>query len=71
MLKLENQAHSYLVHKLENLLICCVYLQVICNLHTACADRTDIREMVLEFSKSFELHKTKVCYPFLYGSLLL
>ncbi|VAH71688.1 unnamed protein product [Triticum turgidum subsp. durum] len=34
--------------------------EIICNLHTACADRTDIREMVLEFSKSFELHKTKV-----------
>ena len=70
MLKLENQAHSYLVHKLENLLICYVYLQVIRNLHTACADRIDIVKMVLEFSKSVELHKTEVCYPFLYCSLL-
>uniref|UniRef100_A0A8R7Q971 Methyl-CpG-binding domain-containing protein 9 n=2 Tax=Triticum urartu TaxID=4572 RepID=A0A8R7Q971_TRIUA len=34
--------------------------EVIRNLRTACADRTDIVEMILEFSKSFELHKTEV-----------
>uniref|UniRef100_A0A8R7UAC7 Methyl-CpG-binding domain-containing protein 9 n=1 Tax=Triticum urartu TaxID=4572 RepID=A0A8R7UAC7_TRIUA len=34
--------------------------EVIRNLHTACADRIDIVKMVLEFSKSVELHKTEV-----------
>ncbi|KAM3318533.1 hypothetical protein ACQJBY_035975 [Aegilops geniculata] len=34
--------------------------EVIHNMYAACADRTDIVEMVAEFSKSFELYKTEV-----------